>query len=113
MDASLKSFVKQALLDITNAVNEARDESPVNIAPGYVEGAKQLEAQQIEFDLAVSTERATKGLKKGGASVTVISVFKAEVGAEGTADAKHGENNRIKFSVPVYFQAPKRPSNQR
>ena len=39
MDASLKSFVKQALLDITNAVNEARDESPVNIAPGYVEGA--------------------------------------------------------------------------
>ncbi|MGD0024076.1 MAG: hypothetical protein ABSC37_05515 [Xanthobacteraceae bacterium] len=113
MEASLKSFVKQALLDITNAVNEAREESPVNIAPGHVEGKKQLEAQQIEFDLAVSAERATTGRKKGGVSVAVISVLKAEVGAEGTTNEKHGESNRIKFSVPVYFQAPKKPPNQR
>lgn len=109
MDASLKSFVKQALLDITNGVDEARNESPVNIAPGYVEGKLQVDAQHIEFDVAVSVEREEKGQTKGGGSVTVISVLKAEVGVEGNAGEKRSENNRIKFSVPVYFQAPKKP----
>lgn len=109
MEASLKSFVKQALIDITNAVNEARHESLVNIAPGYVEGKAQVDAQLIEFDLAVNAERSTKRGKKGGASVTIISVIKADVGADGAEDEKLSTNNRIKFSVPVYFQAPKLP----
>jgi hypothetical protein len=36
MDTPLKEFVRQVLLDITEAVQEAKDKAPVAIAPGTI-----------------------------------------------------------------------------
>ena len=51
MSITLKRFVEQVLLDVTRAVEKAKEGSPFAIAPGYVEGLIQWEAQLIEFSI--------------------------------------------------------------
>jgi len=108
MNVSLHDFVKQTLLDITNAVHEAQKLSPHAIAPGYVEGKAQLVPQMIEFTVQVtaSEERRQKG--EGEVSIPLITIVKA--GIAGTIDsAKDNQTTQtLKFSVPVYFQSPKK-----
>jgi hypothetical protein len=45
----LDEFVKQTLLDITNGVAAAQEETLLYIAPGHVEDKKQTEAQNVQF----------------------------------------------------------------
>jgi hypothetical protein len=105
MDTSLKDFVKQVLLDITEAVEEAKEQAPVAIAPGTVGKDIQMKPQLVEFDISVSSRTKNTQRTRGGGSATLVSIIRAEVGSEKTNDSHLRETNRIKFSVPVYFQA--------
>lgn len=90
----LEEFVRRTLLDITNAVYEARRSAPLAIAPGYVEGSAILEPQMINFEVAVTISA------EGGGSISIWSI----VDAKGQRSSQN--SNKISFNVPVYFQAP-------
>lgn len=61
----LDEFVKQTLLDITNAVYEAKTESFVSIAPGRFMNTIIPDPQLISFEVAVTTS------KEGGGGISV------------------------------------------
>lgn len=105
MSVTLKQFIEQTLLDITQAVAKAKEESPLAIAPGFVEGMKQLKPQLIEFSVqvVVSEEHLTKG--KGDITVPIISIIKASAGGEVSNKNEQFTTQSLKFSVPVYFQS--------
>ncbi len=90
----LDEYVKQTLLDISNGVSAAQLQSPHWIAPGHVEGKKQISPQLVTFDIAVTVS------KEGGGGIQVWSF--GDLKASGSSE----QINRISFSVPVYFQAP-------
>jgi len=106
----LKDFIKTALLEITEAVFEASNESLVSIAPIGISlpdlNTIISEHQLVEFDLAVTETNKDSSNKEG--KKFSISVLGSEVSLEGKV-GKNSESvqqsvNRIKFSVPVYFQ---------
>lgn len=108
MSISLKDFVKQTLLDITMAVDEAKDKSPVWIAPGSFEDRKQLDPQMIDFSVqvTVSEEKSAKG--SGDIGVPMVTIVKAKLGGEIASSDERMMTQSLKFSVPVYFQSRKR-----
>ncbi len=105
MSITLKRFVEQVLLDVTRAVEKAKEGSPFAIAPGYVEGLIQWEPQLIEFSIQVAVSEGETHKGKGEVAVPIISLVKASVGGElGKKNEKITTQN-LKFSVPVYFQS--------
>jgi hypothetical protein len=90
----IEDYVKQTLLDITNGVAAAQQETKLYIAPGHVENVKLTEPQFVTFEIAVTVNKGAGG----GISVWSIGDAKASASSETT--------NRISFQVPVYFQAP-------
>ncbi|MDK3020528.1 hypothetical protein [Pseudodonghicola flavimaris] len=107
MVVSIKDFVKAALLEISDAVVEARKESRVNIAPGYVEGIAQIEPQSVQFELLV--EVTSESTKAGDAKVEVpvLGIVRASAGIDAKNNRNTTNSQKISFSVPIYFQAPK------
>lgn len=108
----LKDFIKTTLLEITDAVLEAREKSTASIAPFRLHGRNGTEIevitsnQLIEFDLAITETNKGSSNKEG--NKIGIKVLSSEVSLEGKV-GKNSETvqqtaNRIKFSVPVYFQ---------
>jgi hypothetical protein len=108
MSVTLKDFVQQALLDITTAVNNAKEQSPLSIAPGFVEDQIQLEPQMIEFSVHVSVSEEKSKSGKGEVSVPIIQIVKATVDGELSRKNEQTTSQALKFSVPVYFQAKNR-----
>jgi hypothetical protein len=82
MDTSLKDFVRQVLLDITEAVQDAKNKSPVAIAPGAIEKVAQNKPQLVEFDISISSQTKSSSKTKGGGSATMVSIIRANVGKE-------------------------------
>ena len=105
MSISLKDFVKQTLLDITTAVDEAKHQSPVWIAPGRFENKRQLDPQMIDFSVqvSVSEEKVKKG--SGDASLPLVTVLKVNASGELSKSDERMTTQTLKFSVPVYFQS--------
>lgn len=107
----LKDFIKTALLEIVDAVREAQDEA-ISIAPHRITlpDVKTIikEHQLIEFDLAVTETNKDSSNKEG--NKIGIKVLSSEVSLEGkigkNSESVQQTTNRIKFSVPVYFQYP-------
>lgn len=112
MVVSIKDFVKASLLEIAEAVVEARNEARVNIAPGYVEGLPQLEPQNVHFELLVEVIDQTKIAGEAHATASFLGVIKAGVGTDGQLDKSASNSQKIAFSVPVYFQSPKNKEDQ-
>ncbi|NOX38997.1 MAG: hypothetical protein GXP05_00315 [Alphaproteobacteria bacterium] len=96
----LDEFVKQALLDITNGVAAAQEETKLFIAPGVVEGEAQKGGQSVCFEVAVTLSSS------GGGGITVFSMgeMKGEISKEAI--------NRISFEVPVFFAVPTRANSR-
>ena len=113
MSVTLKQFVEQVLLDITRAVDKAKEDSPIPIAPGYVEGQAQIEPQFIEFSIQVAVSEEESGKRKGDVSVPIISIIKASAGGEINTRNERITTQSLKFSVPVYFQSKKPTFNDR
>ena len=109
MSISLKEYIETALMEITEGVEGAATKSRIPIAPANVEGVIQREPQFIEFEIqATVTEQKTKsGSGKVEASIPFISVIKANVGGGLESASENSTAQKIKFSVPVYFQGKK------
>ncbi len=91
----LEKYIEQAILDITNGVAAAQKQSYHWIAPGSLNGKKISDHSSIEFEIAVTVNG------EGSGSIDVFSLGKPG----GAASTEHV--NKVSFSVPVYFQAPK------
>lgn len=94
-----KKFVKEALLQITNAVHEAKAESKIAIALDTISSEQRaidiMEPQMVSFKLSVVVN---KDVESG---IEIFSVAKMNGGYTSQVA------NEIAFSVPIYFQAPK------
>jgi hypothetical protein len=102
----LKDFIQQSLVEICEAISEAREER-VEIAPKLHESLQGagMKHSDVEFDLAVTVENNEGREVKAEVGATIISVV--SFGAKASASAKEDKNvstiSRIKFSVPVYL----------
>jgi hypothetical protein len=114
----LKDFVKETILDIAKAIEEANKEAKdnninvmVNPFPiyhhsyGYQETYKddskktdRSNVEKIEFDVAVTSSNKTDG--SVGSSINIVGV---KIGADGTISGGTENVSRIKFSIPVSF----------
>ena len=101
----LKEFIKDVLIQIIQAVDEAQDEfkgKPHAINPQRTLGpGKEKEyTQNIEFDVAV---QVAKEGKSGGKAKLMIPII--NVGAEGGKESTDisSTTSRIKFTIPVAF----------
>lgn len=103
---NLQEFVKNSLIQIMDAVAEARAENG-GISPAEKRGADSNNKvganyktlHKVDFDVAVTTssDSAIEGKAKGG----IISVVSGGIDAS-ISDSKQ-EVSRIKFSVPVQY----------
>ena len=114
MSISLKEYIETALLEITQGVQCAANKSEIPIAPANVEGVIQNSPQIIEFEIqATVTEQKKKtGSGKAEASIPFISVIKTDIGGEAEMSSGNTTAQKIKFTVPVYFQGKKSGRNK-
>lgn len=89
----LEVFVEEALVGVLNAVHSAKGKSNIPIALGNVEGVMKTEPEYVAFSLVVTTTA------EAGGKISIFSM--GEAGATGSIET----SNRIRFKVPVYFQA--------
>lgn len=99
----LKAFVKQTILDVFEAVQEAGNEIANNperkgaIVPvwGGIEHTSSHE-HMLKFDVAVTASDIQRGQAGGG-----IKVLGIGVNAQGEKQKKGEEVSRVTFSIPV------------
>ncbi|MBN1796169.1 MAG: hypothetical protein JW804_05805 [Sedimentisphaerales bacterium] len=89
---NLKEYVKKSLIDITEGVFDAKNQAPLSIAQGIVEGIKITAPQYVSFEVMITIN------KEGGGEISVLSF-----GAKGGMSSQNV--NKITFQVPVYFNA--------
>jgi hypothetical protein len=110
---NLREFVSTVLTDIINGVRDAQEEagkspdSGAIVAPGtylYPDGTPEegSRPQNVEFDVAVTSEEG-KSSKKG-LGIVVASIG---IGAQGQSEAKSSSVSRIKFIIPLVLPRPK------
>ena len=88
----LKEFIKSALKDIVDAVEEIRKDSSRDM---YLTTGK--EQRTVEFDIAVTIEDSSSGTGKAG-----IKVFQlVEGGGEVSSAQKNSSISRIQFGVYI------------
>ncbi len=91
---NLKDFVKQSLLDITEGVTAAQEESLLFIAPAKVHDQPINSHSQVHFEVSVVVSSEVGG---------GISIWSA---ANAKTDRRSEHVSKISFDVPVFFQAP-------
>ncbi len=91
---TLEEYIRETLVAITKGVAQAQDEALLYIAPGYVNGERQGNAQTVRIEVAttVSTD--------GGGKISVVGI--GEVGGKAASES----TNRVAFDVPIHFAAP-------
>jgi hypothetical protein len=118
----LEDFVSETLKQIVNGVRTAQDyamENGASINPSTLsfrtdQGEVRLYerktgriAQEIDFDIAVTTTEGTK--TKGGIGIFVGPVG---LGSQGQLDSTNSSMSRIKFKVPMLLPAQIVPENE-
>lgn len=89
---NLQEFVKNVLVDIDRAVEEARKETRRDIS-----FSKTDDRRTVEFDIAVSAEETDA--KSGKAGIRVLQF--AEVGKDINKENKNSTVSRIQFGVHI------------
>lgn len=110
----LKDFIKTTLIDIAEAIHDAKLETSekIAIAPFTINGKKVSEISYIDFDLAVTanefSEKTNGSDGKMGGGINVLG-NKISAGVDGSKQdiARLGTEkvSRISFKVPVAFSA--------
>ena len=90
----LKDFIKNVLLDLDAAVEEARNETKRDIR--FIQN-KETD-QTVEFDVAVSVEN--KSSAQGEAGIKVLEIVKT--GGEISKQQTSSSVSRVKFGVEIY-----------
>lgn len=88
----IKDFIKSVLLQLNNAVDEARKETSRDISFTNTVGKRT-----VEFDIAVTAEDSINA--KGKAGIKVVSF--AEVGGDIAKDSKNSTVSRIQFGLHI------------
>jgi hypothetical protein len=88
----LQEFVKNVLVEIDSAVQEARKETSRDIAFSHTK-----DNRTVEFDVAVSVEESDA--KSGGGGIKVIHF--AEASGQATKSVKNSTVSRIQFGVKI------------
>lgn len=97
---NLKTFVKTALADVMDAVQETIEERKASSRHGYVNpkthDTDEMEIDTIKFDVAVSVGSKTQGGGEGG-----LEVLGARMGAGGSHEREASNVSRIEFTLGV------------
>jgi hypothetical protein len=110
----LKDFVKDVILDVTNAVKECQDEvnNGAIVSPAYrgTENAHRpesgvLKISYIDFEVAVTVDSTTEVSGEAKGRIKVLSSF---LGGKVSEDNKetNGHVSKVKFSIPVVYPTP-------
>ena len=89
----LKDFVKRAIVDLDQAIEEANKETHRAIRFRGVQGQRTA----LEFDIAVTVENSSD--VSGGAGIKVLGL--AEVGGQGASLERSSTVSRISFGVHI------------
>lgn len=108
---ALKDFIEQTLIEICEAVDSARTKHSYIAPKFFVDPNSPEKATLVEFDVAVTVIDSNQvldskgGNVKGGLSLGVVRL-EANLTAEDekTKASNISKQNRVKFSVPVFFQ---------
>lgn len=96
----LKAFVKAALNDVMDAVQETIEERKAAGKVGSVNpkvfNADEMEIDTIKFDIAVSAGAKTKGGGEAG-----IEVWSVKIGANGERESESSNVSRVEFTLGV------------
>lgn len=96
----LKTFVKTALNDVMDAVQETIEERKAAGKHGSVNPKThepdEMEIDTIKFDVAVSVGSTTQGSGEGG-----LDVFNVRLGAEGSYEHESSNVSRIEFTLGI------------
>jgi len=98
---SLKEFVKSTLLDINEAVVEAKKEGLPIAYQRYSDG-NYPSLKTIEFDIAIQVSNNVETGKNGGVGLG-ISVVSFNFVKEKMNSIHHETVNRVKFSVDMFL----------
>ena len=90
---NLKDFVKNVLVDLNDAVDEARGK-PLN---RNVQFSQNEQRRTIEFDIAVTAEE--RGSKQGGGGVRVLQL--ADIGGKTSKTKTNTVVSRITFGLYI------------
>ncbi|MCV3766464.1 hypothetical protein [Rhizobium sp. TRM95796] len=96
----LKAFVKAALNDVMDAVQETIEERKVAGKHGYINpkthDPDEMEIDTISFDVAISAGTKTQGGGEAG-----LEVFSVKIGANGSREHESSNVSRIQFTLGV------------
>ncbi|MBD8890986.1 trypco2 family protein [Roseibium litorale] len=96
----LKSFVKAALNDVMDAVQETIVDRQKAEKIGYVNpkvvNPDEMEIDTIKFDIAISAGTKTKGGGEAG-----IEVWSVKIGANGERESEASNVSRVEFTLGV------------
>lgn len=98
----LKEFVKSVLVDVCDAVDEAKKStgSKVAIAPATVNGVAVENGQMVSFEILVTVSDTLGAKGKGRIEVLALG---GSIEGDATTSQKH--SSKINFQVPVFFSA--------
>jgi len=109
---NLREFIKDALVDISAGISEAQENETFGgqIAPSKTGGHEyaqekgvstkgQIVSTVIEFDVAVTVQKAAKAAGSGKAQIVI---FKGDASVEAGLNTE--SVSRLKFSVPFVFR---------
>lgn len=89
---NLKEFVKEILIELDSAVDEARDTTSRDI-----HFSEKDDRRTVEFDIAVTSEESDS--KKGKAGVRVLQF--AEAGGDLSKTLKNSTVSRVSFGLQI------------
>jgi hypothetical protein len=91
---TLEEYITETFVSITKGVAQAQEDALLYIAPGYVNGVRQDEAQNVRIEVATTINN------DGGGKISVVGI--AKMGGKIASESV----NRVTFDVPVHFAAP-------
>ena len=97
----LKQFTKEALLSITEGVEEANSKHNRFKIIGVKRNESGIDGNFVEFDVSVAVEQKSSGKVGGKAGASFLSVVSANVDSELDQTDFHQNVNRLKFKVWV------------
>lgn len=97
----LKQFVKEALLSITDGVDEANAIHNRFKIIGVKRNESGADGSNIEFDVSVVVEQKSSGKVGGKVGGSILNVVSANVDSKLDHEDTHQNVNRLKFKVWV------------
>ena len=107
----LKEFIKEVILDITNAIDELKSELPNDaiIAPTNSNTDQKvnsdvgvLEVSYVDFEVAVTAASTDDTKKSAGGGIKVLAISIGGGTEKGNKELSE-RISRIKFSIPIVY----------